>query len=92
MSEIAAMEVSPPETLMQVPQAVELHRTHLQMLIREPDEDWTGITDRIARKKLQNKLNQRAQRKSLISITCRRQMLRGNQKVLSKFGALLFDP
>lgn len=53
-------------------QAVELQRTHLQMLIRRPNEDWTGITDRVARKKLQNRLNQRAQRKSLIPMTCDR--------------------
>lgn len=33
--------------------------------IHSPDEDWRGITDPATRKKLQNKLNQRAQRNSL---------------------------
>jgi len=30
--------------------------------IRQPDEDWTGVADPAARRRLQNKLNQRAQR------------------------------
>lgn len=45
------------------PPALMLHPTPSQERARGPDEDWTGITNPAVRKKLQNKLNQRAQRK-----------------------------
>ncbi|KAJ5390379.1 uncharacterized protein N7496_001447 [Penicillium cataractarum] len=41
--------------------------------IRQPEEDWTGITDPSARRRMQNKLNQRAQRE-------RRKIIREQQK------------
>ncbi|KAL7657946.1 hypothetical protein ACMYSQ_004086 [Aspergillus niger] len=42
--------------------------------IRRPDEDWTGVIDPGARRRLQNKLNQRAQRE-------KRKIVRDQEKV-----------
>jgi hypothetical protein len=60
LSDIASMNPITSDTSPTGPEAIEL-----QMSIRRPDEDWSGITDRAVRKRLQNRLNQRAQRKSL---------------------------
>lgn len=42
---------------------IPLAKMRQQAGIRLPEDDWTGISDREARKKLQNRLNQRAHRK-----------------------------
>lgn len=44
------------------PPAPMLHPTPSQERTSGPGEDWTGVTNPAVRKKLQNKLNQRAQR------------------------------
>lgn len=38
--------------------------THLrqQREVRQPEDDWTGVVNRAGRRKLQNRLNQRAWR------------------------------
>jgi len=33
-----------------------------QLQARKPDEDWTGVTSTVERRRLQNRLNQRAYR------------------------------
>ncbi|KAJ9131073.1 hypothetical protein NKR23_g11898 [Pleurostoma richardsiae] len=45
-------------------QAIELTPMAPQLQARKPDEDWTGVTNTVERKRLQNRLNQRAMRKS----------------------------
>lgn len=39
---------------------IELGWSSQQLALRDSDEDWTGITNPAARRKLQNRLNQRA--------------------------------
>lgn len=58
MADHNATLLPPPGTL-----AIPLAQMRQQAGIRLPEDDWTGVTDREARKKLQNRLNQRAHRK-----------------------------
>lgn len=39
--------------------AIKLGQMPQQSEVREPDDDWTGLNDPKARRKLQNRLNQR---------------------------------
>lgn len=43
-----------------VPQPIELGWSSQRLALRDSREDWTGITNPIERRKLQNRLNQRA--------------------------------
>lgn len=38
-------------------------------VIRQPDDDWRAVTDPAVRRRLQNKLNQRAQRTSTAHVS-----------------------
>lgn len=44
-------------------ESIPLSRMDQQLDVRAPEDDWTGMTSRAARRKLQNRLNQRAWRK-----------------------------
>jgi hypothetical protein len=46
---------------------IRLEQMAQQREVREPDDDWTGLKDPKARRKLQNRLNARIWRKSILS-------------------------
>lgn len=52
---------SAPEFPIETPvQTIELGWSSQRLVLRDSKEDWTGITNPAARRKLQNRLNQRA--------------------------------
>lgn len=50
------------DTMAPVKAVIPLARMPQQATVQTQEEDWTGITDRTERRKLQNRLNQRALR------------------------------
>jgi len=51
------------------PPTVELAQMRQQTEVRGPEDDWTGLTDAAARRKLQNRLNQRIYSKHFCDTT-----------------------
>lgn len=49
-------------------QSIELSWSSQRLALRDSKEDWTGISNPAARRKLQNRLNQRARSKGNLSL------------------------
>jgi hypothetical protein len=65
--------------------AIELAQMKQQTEMRCPEDDWTGLTDAAARRKLQNRLNQRIYSRHFCDDTagCLRLILVKNTNILS---------
>lgn len=50
------------ETGPSVPQTIELHDMEQAAKAEFPEDDWTGVSNQVLRRKLQNRVNQRLYR------------------------------